>query len=68
MIERAAPLPLFETETLNAIRKQREDLLKRLKRGGVDAHTRVKREERLKTLTAQQIEIETAFGLGGHHG
>lgn len=67
MIERAASLPLFETETLNAIRKQREDLLKRLKRGGVDAHTRVKREERLKVLTAQQMEIETALQMGGRH-
>ncbi|MCT7667634.1 hypothetical protein [Shinella kummerowiae] len=66
MIERAAPL-LFETETLNAIKKQREDLLKRLKRGGVDAHTRVKREERLKQLTVQQMEIETLLRLGGLH-
>ncbi|MCO5139012.1 MULTISPECIES: hypothetical protein [unclassified Shinella] len=60
----AAHLPLFETETLNAIREEREDLLKRLQRGGVDAHTRIKREERLKVLTARQIEIETALRLG----
>lgn len=67
MIDRAASLPLFETETLKAIREQREELLRRLKRGGVDAHTRVKREERLKALTAQQIEIETALRMGGKH-
>lgn len=60
-----AALPLFETETLTAIRAEREDLLKRLQRGGVDAHTRIKREERLKVLTARQIEIETALHLGG---
>ncbi|GLR51252.1 hypothetical protein GCM10007923_24600 [Shinella yambaruensis] len=60
----AAHLPLFEVETLNAIREEREDLLKRLQRGGVDAHTRIKREERLKVLTARQIEIETALSLG----
>lgn len=60
-------LPLYETETLKAIQKQREDLLKRLKRGGVDAHTRVRREERLKVLTAQQMEIETALRMGGRH-
>lgn len=58
-------LPLFETETLKAIQEEREALLKRLQRGGVDAHTRIKREERLKRLTAQQIEIETQCGLGG---
>lgn len=59
-----ATLPLFETQTLKAIQAEREDLLKRLQRGGVDAHTRIKREERLKRLTAQQIEIETQCGLG----
>ena len=64
-MERAASLPLFETDTLKAIRRQREELLRRLKRGGVDAHTRVKREERLKLLTAQQMEIETALHMGG---
>ncbi len=64
----AAHLPLFETETLNAIRGEREDLLRRLQRGGVDAHVRIKREERLKVLTARQIEIETQLGLGTRHG
>ncbi len=63
-----ATLPLFETQTLKAIQEEREALLKRLKRGGVDAHTRVKREERLKLLTARQIEIETHCGLGGAEG
>ncbi|KNY13623.1 hypothetical protein AKG11_28225 [Shinella sp. SUS2] len=63
-----APLPLFETETLNAVRAEREDLLKRLQRGGVDAHVRIKREERLKVLTARQIEIETQLGLGACRG
>lgn len=56
--------PLFETDTLKSIQAEREDLLKRLQRGGVDAHTRIKREERLKILTARQIEIETALRLG----
>lgn len=61
-----AHMPLFETQTLRAIREEREDLLKRLQRGGVDAHTRIKREERLKVLTARQIEIETALKMGRH--
>ena len=60
-------LPLFETETLNAIKAEREALLKRLQRGGVDAHIRIRREERLKVLTARQIEIETQLGLGAKH-
>jgi len=57
-------LPLFEMETLEAIKEARKDLLKRLQRGGVDAHTRIRREERLKNLTARQIEIETMLHLG----
>lgn len=61
----ASTLPLFETQTLKSIQAEREALLKRLQRGGVDAHTRIKREERLKRLTAQQIEIETQLHLGG---
>ena len=59
-----ATLPLFEVQTLKAIQEEREALLKKLHRGGVDAHTRIKREERLKHLTAQQIEIETQCGIG----
>lgn len=62
-----ATLPLFETQTLKAIQEEREALLKALKRGGVDAHTRIRREEKLKLLTAQQMEIETQIGLGGAH-
>ncbi len=61
-----ANMPLFETQTLKAIQAEREDLLRRLQRGGVDAHTRIKREERLKVLTARQIEIETALKMGRH--
>ncbi len=64
----ASTLPLFETQTLKSIRAEREDLLKRLQRGGVDAHLRIRREERLKVLTAQQIEIETQLGLGVRRG
>ncbi|WP_411037694.1 hypothetical protein [Shinella sp. BYT-45] len=60
------PLPLFEVETLKAIREEREALLKKLQRGGVDAHVRIRREERLKLLTARQIEIELHLGLGAH--
>jgi len=64
----ASTLPLFEDQTLKCIREEREQLLKKLQRGGVDAHTRIKREEKLKLLTAQQIEIEMVCGLGGRRG
>lgn len=58
-----APL-LTETKTLKSIQKEREDLLKKLQRGGVDAHTRMMRQNKLRLLTAQQIEIETICRLG----
>ena len=68
MMVSIAPLPLFETETLRALQRERDDLLKMLRRGGVDAHIRIRREEKLKTLTARQIEIETRLGLGARRG
>jgi hypothetical protein len=60
----AAPLPLFETQTLEAIKAEREAILKQLKRGGRDARSRIHLEDKVRKLTAQQIEIETALGMG----
>jgi O-succinylbenzoate synthase len=68
MAQRVAPLPLFERETLKAIQEEREALLKKLQRGGVDAHTRMRREDKLKALTARQIEIEGMLGIGERRG
>ncbi len=62
-----ATLPLFEMQTLNAIQAEREALLKKLQRGGVDAHTRMRREDKLRRLTLRQIEIETLLRLGATH-
>lgn len=68
MTAHAAPLPLFQRETLNALQKEREALLKQLQRGGVDAPTRMRREKKLKLLTARQIVLEARLGLGGRLG
>lgn len=68
MIARAAPLPLFQRETLNSLQREREALLKLLQRGGVDVATRMRREKKLKLLTARQIVLEARLGLGGRHG
>lgn len=54
----AIPLPLIDAMELAEIKRQREALLKKLNRGGVDARTRIRRETQLRQLTAQQIEIE----------
>ncbi len=61
----ARALPLFDRTELDAIRHQREELLRKLKRAGVDARTRIHREDQLRRLTARQIEIELRLGMGG---
>jgi len=61
----ARALPLFDRSELDAIKRQRVELLRKLKRAGVDARTRIHREEQLRKLTARQIEIELRLGIGG---
>jgi len=63
----AQALPLFDRSELDAIRRQREHLQRLLKRGGVDAHSRIRREQKLAILTARQIEIERRLGMGERH-
>lgn len=60
----ATTLPLFETDTLKAIREEREAVSKKLRRGGRDARARIHLEDKMRKLTAQQIEIETKLGMG----
>ena len=60
----ARALPLFDRAQLDAIRREREALRLKLLRGGVDARTRIHREERLQALTRRQIELEIALGIG----
>jgi hypothetical protein len=58
-------LPLFERSELDTIRRERVELQRKLKAGGVDARTRMHREEMLRRLTARQIEIELRLGIAG---
>ncbi|MCY1667874.1 hypothetical protein [Rhizobium sp. SL86] len=60
----AIQLPLFDRSELDKIRKERRELQLKLARGGVDARTRIHREDLLRRLTAQQIEIELRLGSG----
>lgn len=61
----ATVLPLFERSELDMIRSERVDLQRKLKAGGVDARTRIHREEMLRRLTARQIKIELRLGIAG---
>lgn len=61
----AQALPLFDRSELDAIRRQRQELLRKLERAGVDARTRIHREDELRRLTARQIKIEQRLGIGG---
>lgn len=63
----ARPLPLIDRIELEKIRGERAQFLKKLHRGGVDARTRIHREDMLRRLTARQIEIETRLGLVHSH-
>ncbi|MEH7868772.1 hypothetical protein V7795_16550 [Rhizobium laguerreae] len=58
-------LPLFESTELAAVRVKCDELLKKLQRGGVDAETRIRREQRLRKLRAEQMRLEMHLGLGG---
>jgi hypothetical protein len=60
----AIPLPLIDAMELAEIRRQREALRRKLKLGGMPPRTRINREQELKRLTAQQIEIELRLGYG----
>jgi hypothetical protein len=60
----AQALPLFDRSELDRIRRERRELQRKLARGGVDARTRIHREDQLRRLTAQQIEIELRLATG----
>ena len=64
MIMRNA-MPLFESSDLASVIAQCEELLRKLHRGGVDAQTRIRREQRLRQLRAEQMRLEMKLGLGG---
>lgn len=53
-----ASLPLFDRSELEAVRAERERLLKLLQKGGVDARSRIRREHKVAQLTAKQLQLE----------
>lgn len=57
-------LPLIESMELAAVREERERLLRRLQRVRMDAHSRIRTEQKLHVLTAKQIQIEQRLGAG----
>lgn len=58
-----AALPLFERSELDAVRAEREELLMKLHKGGRDAHSRIRMEQKVRLLTAKQIRLEQSLGL-----
>lgn len=62
----ATALPLFDVSELDKIRRERLELQRKLATGGVDARTRIHREEQLRKLTARQIVIELRLGIAGN--
>ncbi len=60
----ALPLPLIDAMELAEIRRQREALRRKLRLGGVDARTRIRREQELARLTALQMTIERRLDIG----
>ncbi|APO76087.1 hypothetical protein AM571_CH03293 [Rhizobium etli 8C-3] len=57
-------LPLFETSELKQLRSECEDLVKKLQRGGRDARSRIRMEQKLALARAKQIKLELQLGLG----
>ncbi|SOC46627.1 hypothetical protein SAMN05892877_12363 [Rhizobium subbaraonis] len=59
----AVCLPLFDRSELDRVRAQREELLKRLQKGGRDARSRIRMEQRVINLTAEQVRLESKLGI-----
>lgn len=59
----AACLPLFDRSELDRIRAQREELLRMLQKGGRDARSRIRLEQKAIQLTAEQVRLESRLGL-----
>lgn len=57
-------LPLFDFKVLKTIQKEREELSRRLRRGGIEAHSRIRMQHKLAMLTAKQVRLESQLGLG----
>lgn len=57
-------LPLFENSELTRVQTECEELEKKLRMGGRDAHSRIRMERKLALARANQIRIELQLGYG----
>lgn len=54
----AEVLPLFIRTELDAVQKKREALLKRLQKVRMDSHSRIRTQQKVALLTAEQMRLE----------
>jgi hypothetical protein len=52
------PLPLFDRYDIAALRHEREELLRKLRRGGMDVRSRIRTEQKAAIATAELIKLE----------
>ncbi|OJF91717.1 hypothetical protein AX761_21950 [Rhizobium sp. 58] len=57
----AEALPLFLRTELDAVKAKREELLKRLQKVRMDAHSRIRTQQKVALLTAEQMRLEAAL-------
>ena len=55
-------LPLFEVPELDAARTERARLISKLARGGVDARSRIRTEQKLNQIVAKILRLEMQIG------
>ena len=59
-----APLPLFDRHELTALRHEREELLRKLRRGGMDVRSRIRTEQKAAIATAEIMKLEMELRRG----
>lgn len=55
-------LPLFDKHDIAALRHDREELLKKLRSGGMDRYSRIRMERKLTLVTADLLKLELQIG------
>jgi hypothetical protein len=55
-------LPLFDRYELEALRHEREELLKRLRKGGMDRYSRIRMQRKVTLITAELMKLELQIG------
>jgi len=58
------PLPVLERLELDALKEERERLSRRLQKVRMDAHSRIRIQQKLMVLTALQVKLERTLGIG----